>query len=128
LTKGFKRPPVVQHSVSGMYVIRDGDWKFIDGLGDGFTIDWPKTTASWIDKPVKDTITGKFKDIVYYFPPFHVLEIGEPKGQLFNLKIDPLEKENLIEDHTEVVKRLENILKYEQQRTIKKNIESPATR
>jgi arylsulfatase A-like enzyme len=32
---GFERAPVVNHSVSGMFAIRDGRWKLVAGNGSG---------------------------------------------------------------------------------------------
>jgi arylsulfatase A-like enzyme len=33
--EGFERPPVIHHSVSGMFAIRDGRWKLVAGNGSG---------------------------------------------------------------------------------------------
>jgi arylsulfatase A-like enzyme len=33
--KGYARPPVIHHSSSGMFAIRDGDWKLVLGNGSG---------------------------------------------------------------------------------------------
>ena len=33
--KGYSRPPVIHHSASGMFAIRDGDWKLVLGNGSG---------------------------------------------------------------------------------------------
>ena len=110
-TNSFNRPPIIHHSVAGMFAIRDGDWKFIDGLGNGFPVDWPTTNASGIGKPIRDTITGKFKDLVYYFPPFPLPEEGEPGGQLYNLKTDPREQNNLYLKNPEKVSELREKLR-----------------
>jgi len=127
-SNSFSRPPIIHHSVAGMFAIRDGDWKLIDGLGNGFPIDWPKTNASGIGKPIRDTITGKFEDLVYYFPPFPLPGEGEPGGQLYNLETDPREQNNLYLKNPEKVKTLRKKLKDEQQRTISKNSKSLTTR
>uniref|UniRef100_UPI003217FF7E sulfatase family protein n=1 Tax=uncultured Draconibacterium sp. TaxID=1573823 RepID=UPI003217FF7E len=107
----FKRPPVIHHSVAGMFAIRDGDWKLIDGLGNGFPVDWPKTNASGIGKPIRDTITGRFEDLVYYFPPFPLPGKGEPGGQLYNLETDPREQNNLYLKNPEKVSELKEKLR-----------------
>lgn len=74
------RGPIVMQagSVSSMFLIRDGDWKFINGLGSGgFTR--PNSIKA---------------------------EPGEPAGQLYNLRNDPGETKNLYLDKPEIVARL----------------------
>ncbi|QDT39611.1 sulfatase family protein [Stratiformator vulcanicus] len=72
------RAEVIHHSLDGMFAIRQGDWKLIDGLGSGgFT------------KPKRITPVE-----------------GEPQGQLYNLKDDPAETHNVWGDHPELVARL----------------------
>ncbi len=77
-----QRSPVVHHSSRGMFAIRDGDWKLIEGLGSGgFT------------------------------QPVIVEQVeGGPAGQLYNLAEDPSEKTNLYQDRPDVVERLARIL------------------
>ena len=79
------RPPVVHHSAQGMFAVRVGDWKLIEGLGSGgFT------------------------------PPRRIdpstLGPGAPEGQLYNLADDPGERHNLWNDRPEVVSRLHSRL------------------
>ena len=62
-----QRPPVIHHSGSGKFAIRDGDWKLIEGLGSGGF----STPVNPEPKP------------------------GEPKDQLYNLNRDPGENQNL---------------------------------
>lgn len=72
------RGPMIHHSYDGMFAIRDGDWKLIDGLGSGgFT------------SPVR----GK-------------AEKGEPNVQLYNLKDDPLESHDVASVNPKIVKEL----------------------
>lgn len=79
LKGGTAEPEVLIHqSPSNMFAVREGDWKFIDGLGSGGF-----TKPSWI------TPTP-----------------GGPKGQLYNLTTDPKESENLYLKHPEIVARL----------------------
>lgn len=76
------RQAIIHHSINGMFALRQGDWKLIEGLGSGgFTR--PKTR-----KP---------KD-------------GEPVVQLYNLALDPAETTNVAADHPEVVEHLANML------------------
>ncbi|QDT66063.1 sulfatase family protein [Calycomorphotria hydatis] len=72
------RDSVVHHSAQGVFAIRQGDWKLIEGLGSGgFTN----------PKKVKPEPDG-------------------PQGQLYNLKDDPSEKNNLWLKHPDIVARL----------------------
>jgi arylsulfatase A len=82
------REAVVHHSLSGMFAVRQGEWKLILGRG-----------------------SGGFSSPRSYKP-----KAGEPKGQLYNLRDDPAEAENLWSKHPEIVERLTNLLeKYKQQ-------------
>jgi hypothetical protein len=73
---------VIHHSGGGMFAIRQGEWKLIDGLGSG------GFSAPHSEKPKPDG----------------------PKGQLYNLARDPQEKENLYLKEPAVVKRLSDVL------------------
>ncbi len=73
-----RRSPVVHHSVRGMFAIRDGHWKLIEGLG-----------------------SGGFTQ-----PAFIEQVEGGPAGQLYNLAEDPSEKTNLYQERPDVVERL----------------------
>jgi arylsulfatase A len=68
--------PIVHHSSMGMFAIRVGDWKYIDGLGSG-GFSFPRTLD-----PVD----------------------GGPTGQLYNLKDDPGEQIDLAADSTVRIK------------------------
>jgi arylsulfatase A len=72
------RDAAIHHSGDGMFAIRMGEWKLIEGLGSG------GFTAPKFIKP---------KD-------------GEPIGQLYNLKDDPSETANLYGEKPEIVARL----------------------
>lgn len=82
------REATVLHSTHGMFAIRQGPWKFIEGLG-----------------------SGGFTEPVFQDPlP------GEAPGQLYNLATDPGETTNLYEEHPDVVERLSGLLdRYRQQ-------------
>jgi arylsulfatase A len=77
------RPPVVHHSADGMFSIRDGGWKLVDGLGSGGFSD-PKH-----EDPVPDG----------------------PTGQLYDLTRDPAEQNNVWNDHEDVVADLASKLR-----------------
>jgi arylsulfatase A-like enzyme len=81
--KGPLRKSVVHHSASGVFAIREGDWKLVLGRGSGgFTA------------PVK-------------IAP----QPGEPAGELYNLRQDPHEDRNLYAANPEIVARLSAQLK-----------------
>ncbi|MEJ5976403.1 arylsulfatase [Novosphingobium sp. PS1R-30] len=72
------RPNIVDHSLDGLFTIREGNWKLIVGLGSGgFTA--PKTVAP---------------------------AAGGPQGQLYDLAADPREEDNLYDRRPEIVARL----------------------
>jgi len=76
------RDSVVHHSGSGMFAIRSGDWKLIEGLGSGgFT------------------------------PPQRIKpKPGQPTGQLYNLATDRGEMQNVYAQHPDVVRSLNDKL------------------
>ncbi len=71
-------PPAVHHSSQGMFAIRKGDWKLIEGRG-----------------------SGGFTEPVFIEP-----KEGEPIGQLYNLKQDPSETNNLYLENPNIVSDL----------------------
>ncbi len=76
------RTSMIHHSSGGLFAIREGDWKYIDGLGSGgFT------------QPSKIEPQG-----------------DGPHGQLYNMKKDPLESENLYLKEEERVQEMRKIL------------------
>jgi arylsulfatase A-like enzyme len=82
--KEYVRPEaLIQHSSRGLFVVRQGDWKLILGLGSG-----------GFSKP--ETIQPKER---------------EAPGQLFNLKDDPSETKNVYLQFPGKVEELTRILK-----------------
>ena len=79
----INRAPVIHHSGGGKFAIRDGNWKMIEGLG-----------------------SGGFTQ-----PAFPEPKPGEPNGQLYNLKKDISEQENLYLTEPEKVEELKIKLK-----------------
>jgi arylsulfatase A-like enzyme len=76
------RPFTILHSSQGLFVIRQGSMKYIDGLGSGgFSL--PRT-----EKPIA----------------------GGPTGQLYDLTADPAEKENLSLKQPKEAERLKALL------------------
>lgn len=76
--KQAARPSMVNLSSRGYLSIRDGDWKYIDGLGSGGFTQPSKIKG------------GK----------------GKPKGQLFNLSNDPGEANDIAVKHPDIAERL----------------------
>jgi len=69
------RDATIHHSMDGMFSIRSGHWKLIEGRGSG------GFTAPRRLEP----------------------DAGEPAGQLYNLAVDPGETTNLYAEHPEIV-------------------------
>jgi arylsulfatase A-like enzyme len=76
------RRPIVNHSARGMFAIREGNWKLIEGLGSG------GFTKPSVIEP----------------------EEGGPVGQLYNLGEDPSETTNLYLERPDMVERLTLLL------------------
>ncbi len=76
------RDQIVYLSARGKLAIKAGDWKYIYGLGSG------GFTAPAQLEPVE----------------------GGPLGQLYNLKLDPLEQNNLYLEEPEIVRQLSELL------------------
>jgi arylsulfatase A len=72
------RPPIVHHSVYGMFGLRDGDWKLCDGLGSG------GATPPQFAQPLP----------------------GGPSGQLYNLREDLGETRNHFLDQPDRVETM----------------------
>ena len=78
----YERDHAIHHSSEGMFAIRKGDWKLIEGRGSGGF-----TPPRFIDPAP-----------------------GEPAGQLYNLKDDLQETQNLYLENPEVVEELTALL------------------
>ena len=76
------REAIVHHSLDGMFAIRKGDWKLIEGLGSGGFTNPRRRTA------------GE----------------EEPPHQLYNLADDPAEATNLAGQHPEKAAELAALL------------------
>jgi len=74
--------PVIHHSSRGMFAVRQGDWKYIEGLG-----------------------SGGFSQPAVIEP-----EKGGAVGQLYNMKDDPSEQDNLFFENPEKLKELQETL------------------
>ncbi|MEZ5393540.1 MAG: arylsulfatase [Bryobacterales bacterium] len=76
------RPFAIHHSIAGVFAVRKGDWKMIEGRGSG----------------------GFTQPRVVEGGP------GNPAGQLYNLARDPQERSNAYVDKPEIVAQLMKIL------------------
>ena len=76
------RDAMIQHSISGMFAVRQNSWKLILGRGSGGFTNPRRITP----------------------------EPGEPIGQLYDLSADPAEERNLYLDHPAVVDSLAALL------------------
>lgn len=112
----------IHHSLSGQFAIRRGKWKLINGLGNGGPEIGPATDSSAANKPERDPTTGKFRDLVYYFPPPPRPAPGEPEGQLFDLEKDPGENTNLWNEYPAIVADLQRLLEKEKMNPLTANL------
>ena len=75
---GPLRPSMIVHSVDGNFAIRDGPWKYVEGIA--------SPTVRRVSRPQ---------------------ELGR---QLYHLRDDPAEQENLMDAHPSIVERLASLL------------------
>jgi arylsulfatase A-like enzyme len=105
------REATVHHSTKGVFAIRQGHWKLIDGGGSGADFDpdrWTEISAQARFLPRRDP-TGEFGDVYFDFGPDSTAA-GSPQLQLFNLERDPAETTNVYLEHPEIVERLQRLL------------------
>lgn len=88
---GSLRQHLVMHSMDGMFSIRKGDWKLIDGRGSGGF-----TSPQRINP-------GPY----------------EPEGQLYNLNADPTESNNVYSEEPDIVNELKRLLRTVQNKEVK---------
>ncbi|BDS07110.1 arylsulfatase [Oceaniferula spumae] len=112
LAKPYQSPireATVHHSVSGMFAIRKGDWKLIEGNTDGRRN--PASMHAWNNAgglPIIDEKTGEI--LLLDYANIRDFDQKNPIYQLYNLKTDPQEKDNLAKSQPEKVKELANLL------------------
>jgi arylsulfatase A-like enzyme len=96
LLKGLEHAPLreatVHHSINGSFAIRQGDWKLELCPGSG----------GWSPPTPKKSLSD--------------LPEGTPRIQLYNLKRDPSESQNLVEKYPEKVDKLTQLLEHYLQR------------
>ena len=94
---------VVHHSNGGMFAIRRGRWKLIEGLGSGqtgFEISLQDREAITLQI---DPVTHAVADWSFQPKPFPQPQAGQPPGQLFDLHADPAETNDVYEQFPSVV-------------------------
>ncbi len=101
------REATVHHSVSGMFAIRQGDWKLIEGDTDGDFRQGHNGKEKAMHLPVKDATTGKFQPFV-----FDILDFDQenPVYRLYNLREDPAESTDLAAQRPDRVRALAALL------------------
>ncbi|MEM7390727.1 MAG: family 16 glycoside hydrolase, partial [Verrucomicrobiota bacterium] len=108
LGRKFRKPireATVHHSVAGQFALRKGDWKLIEGGGDG---DYPRKPKGGIDvqsrRLERDPASGAWTRLDYFRL--------KPDGayQLYNLKKDPAEKNDMATKNPEMVASLSALL------------------
>lgn len=90
------REATVHHSVNGTFAIRQGDWKLIEGAGNG---DYEGDRSGrnknlhYPGYPARNPETGDFYPLEYVIR--HPFPASRPPLQLYNLKDDPREEVNM---------------------------------
>ncbi len=105
-----QREAVVHHSVCGMFAIRQGKWKLIEGLGHGGDFNFGVKLYNCPGLPKIDEKTGNIHDLSFEPKAFPQPGPGEPLGQLYDLDADPGETKNVWQEHPEVVRCLQKLL------------------
>ena len=105
------REATVHHSVNGTFAIRRGNWKLIEGDGDG---DYEGDRSGrnknmhYPGFPARNPKTGEFYPLEYVIRDPAPAE--GPRLQLYNLKDDPLERVNLAREKPELASELLELL------------------
>ena len=101
------REATVHHSVNGMFAIRRGDWKLIEGDTSGDYRKGHNALAKAATLPEFDPATGKFKPFAYDIVDF---DQENPVYCLYNLADDPTETTNVASKHPQKVAELRELL------------------
>lgn len=101
------REATVHHSVNGMFAIRQGEWKLIEGDTSGDYRRGHNALAKAATLPKLDPATGHFIPFAYDIVDF---DQEDPIYCLYNLADDPAETTNVAEEHPEKVAELRALL------------------
>jgi arylsulfatase A-like enzyme len=106
------REATVHHSFTGLFAIRQGEWKYIEGSGNGQMAVpeiWSIVKLDNQFKPVRTGRDGPFQDVWFDFQKAEP-DFDGPPVQLYNLSVEPAETTNVWREHTAVVERLQALL------------------
>ncbi len=101
------REATVHHSVNGMFAIRKGPWKLVEGDTDGDFRRGHSATKKAKNLPQRDPDTGEFRPFLYDILDF---DQKNPVYRLYHLDDDPAESTDLAARHPEKVAELRNLL------------------
>lgn len=103
----YEARPIVHHSIAGVFAVRDGPWKWVEGIGSGKT---PFAISLKDDKAiVRRTVDGRYQPFSFG-PERPAANPGEPTSQLFHLEEDPTEATNLADAYPERVEAMKKTL------------------
>jgi len=111
---GPLREATVHHSVNGMFAIRKGDWKLIEGDTDGDYREGSLDEAlvKTRDLPGRNTETGALEPFYYDIIDY---DLNNPSYRLYNLAEDPTESSDLVALYPEKVAELRDLLDFYRQ-------------
>ena len=101
------REATVHHSVNGMFALRKGKWKLIEGDTDG---DFRPRNKAWKESaklPKRNPVTGKFEPFLYDILDF---DQENPVFRLYDLEKDPKESTDLAAKFPDKVNELRELL------------------
>ncbi|MDE0623771.1 MAG: arylsulfatase [Bryobacterales bacterium] len=101
------REATVHHSVAGMFALRQGDWKLVEGDTDGDFRPGHNAAAAAMNLPIKDPATGGFQAFTYDILDF---DQENPVYRLYNLHEDPAESTDVAAENPEKVAELRGLL------------------
>ena len=108
------REATVHHSVTRLFAIRQGKWKYIEGRGDGNN---PSRSVSIVarenlkSQPQRNPQTGEFNPVWWDFRyQYQFTNADSLPAQLYDMEADTAERVNLWGEHPEIVERLQKLL------------------
>ena len=101
------REATVHHSVGGMFALRMGDWKLVEGDTDGDFRPGHNASELAANLPIWDPATGQLQPFTYDILDF---DQQTPTYRLYNLREDPAESTDLAAQHPERVRELRSVL------------------
>ena len=108
--RSYERPireATVHHSVAGMFALRMGDWKLVEGDTDGDFRTGHKASAQAANLPSRDPTTGQLQPFTYDILDF---DQETPVYRLYNLREDAAESTDVAAKYPERVSELRSLL------------------